>query len=83
VDLYLLNRLLQKIDKPDVKTQDKIAEVSRLSNPARPAQDAAPSQLSYVWDILRNNSGFVLDIASGQGSLARRLLASTKFDIIV
>ena len=83
VDLYLLDRLLQKIDTPDAKTQEKIAEVSRLSNPIRPTQDAAPSQLSYVWNMLRNHSGFVLDIASGLGSLANKLFASTKFDIIV
>ena len=83
VDLYLLNRLLQKVDKPDVKTQEKITEVSRLSNPTRPVQNAGPSQLSYVWNMLRNHSGFVLDIASGLGSLANRLFASTKFDIIV
>ena len=83
VDLYLLDRLLQKTDNPDTQTKDKIAEISRLSNPTRPAQDAVSSQLSYVWNILRNHSGFVLDVASGQGSLANRLFASTKFDIIV
>jgi len=80
VDLYLLNRLLQKIDTPDA--EEKISNISKL-NQTRPAQDAGPSQLSYVWNILRNHSGFVLDIASGMGSLANRLFASSRFDIIV
>ena len=82
VDLYLLNRLLQKSDVSDEKTQEKISNISRLSNQTS-TQDAIPSQLSYVWSMLRNHSGFVLDIASGQGTLVNRLFASTKFDIIV